>query len=128
MPRSIILEFPFLPPPELRGNTRAHWAAIANKKQDIKDAVWGRLDRIGHVWKMPAAALEVTAYWCGKPIDRDNFTYGLKAYIDAIVEYGILEDDSPEYIRGIVVDYVRVKHRDEVRMVLEIQEAPDGTE
>ena len=63
---------------------------------------------------MDKIRVKYIAYWCGKPIDADNLIKGMKPALDALTEYGLIEDDNPEYVKGIEVEYHRVKHRKHV--------------
>ena len=128
MPRKITFELPFQPPPELRGNARpAHWVVRHRKVKELREAVWIRLMQgVGSeiIESLPWARARVvyTSHWCGKPIDEDGLRQGMKAVLDEIVSYGIIKDDSPKYLDGIDVTYVRVKHREDIKVVVEVEE------
>ena len=72
---------------------------------------------------MDKVRVKYTAYWCGKPIDADNLVKVMKPALDALTEYGLIEDDNPEFVKGIEVEYHRVKHKNEIKMIMEIAEA-----
>ena len=128
MPRKITFELPFQPPPELRGNARpAHWVVRHRKVKELREAVWVRLmegvgSEIIESLPWPRARITYTSYWCGKPIDHDGFAQGMKAALDEIVDYGVLPDDGPSYVDGPYVEYVRVKHREDIKVVVEVEE------
>jgi hypothetical protein len=128
MPRKITFELPFQPPPELRGNARpAHWSVRHRKVKELRESVWVRLmEGVGsgiiESLPWPRARVTYTSYWCGKPIDEDGLRQGMKAVLDEIVSYGIIKDDSPQYLDGIDVRYVRVKHREDIKVVVEVEE------
>ena len=132
MPRKITLEFPYQPPPELRGNSRAHWSKRNRAVKALREATYARFLGIcvnemaeGEGCALvpwPRARITYTSYWCGKPIDEDNLIIGCKPILDEIITYGILADDSPKYLDGIDVRYVRVAHREDIRVVVEVEE------
>ncbi len=45
------------------------------------------------------------AQWCGRKAgrlrDADSGSYALKEFLDALVKFGFLPDDSPEYVRYV---------------------------
>ena len=123
-PTTITIEFDRMPPVILRGNGRpGHWSSkhwrtqlwhddtlVRLWERELPDSPWG------HV------TIQYTAYYCGKPIDADNLIIGMKAPQDAIVTAGIVEDDSHHYVTVLPVKYVRVDHRHQIKLVMEITE------
>ena len=86
---------------------------------------------------MDKIRIKYIAYYAGKPVDEDNLTFGMKPALDALTEYGLIKDDSPEYVKGIEVEYHRVKHRKHVGLIMDYRsmkcthhyviEPPDGS-
>lgn len=105
------LRLPFLSPP-LSENQRLHWAEKNRRVQSVKDAahlmaVAGRLpkglERVG-----------ITLHWQAtlrRRRDKDNPTPTLKAAIDGLVRYGLVEDDDSEHVTasGVVIEELAAK-------------------
>lgn len=125
----LIIEFDFMPPAVLRGNARpSHWSQRARVTQQTKDtALWRLREAIAEqcITRLQCP-IQITyrVFYCGTPIDRDNFIQGAKAWQDAIKEAGLIEDDSPEYVWTPAVEYERVAQRNQVRVRMEIAEVP----
>ena len=66
-----------------------------------------------------AVRIVCTHYRRGTP-DNDNLN--AKAAIDAIVKRKILEDDGPKFVESVTHKGVKVKEREEVKTVIEIEE------
>lgn len=85
--------------PPLSLNRRMHWAAERHIKDDLQSAVGWRLK----AEKVPA--LDDAAVWLEwtpgvvRRRDTDNPEPTRKACIDAIVNAGLLPDDTPEYVQ-----------------------------
>ena len=119
---AIKLVWEYMPPKELRGNSRAHWAVRNKFTKMFKESTIFRLMEVNPE-PMDKIRVKYIAHWCGKPIDADNLIKGMKPALDALTEYGLIEDDNPEYVKGIEVEYHRVKHRKHVGLIMEITEA-----
>ena len=115
------LEWDYMPPPELRGNSRAHWSVRHKITKQFKESTKWRLMEIGPD-RMDKVKIKYIAYWCGKPIDADNLIKGMKPALDALTEYGLIEDDNPEFVKGIEVEYHRVKQKKQIKMIMEVSE------
>lgn len=134
MPKSLSIEFPFMPPTELRGNGRpAHWAVRNRKVAELRAATAWRLRELdifdaqdGTPAYFDKAVVKYTAHYCGKPIDRDGLIQGMKAALDEVVAKRVVWDDNPRHVTGIQVEYVRVKHRGEVKLVMEVIDDGNG--
>ena len=123
----LIIEFPFMPPAVLRGNARpGHWAQRAAATREFKDAAVWRLREAnayaGFPLFTPPIQITYRVFYCGKPIDRDNLLQGMKPIQDTLVAefQKSIPDDSPEFVATPIVEYTRVAHRDQVRVVMEI--------
>ena len=98
------IEYDHMPHKDLRGNSRAHWAAKIKPKKDLQ------------------VRIKYIAYYCGKPIDSDNLVMGMKYAQDTLVKEKIIEDDSPIYVQGLATEYHRVKTKKEVKLIMEVTE------
>ena len=121
MSKTIRLEWDYMPPPELRGNSRAHWSVRHKITKQFKEATTWRLMEINPD-RMDKVKIKYIAHWCGKPIDADNLIKGMKPALDALTEYGLIEDDNPEFVKGIEVEYHRVKQKKQIKMIMEVSE------
>ncbi len=125
----ISIEFDQMPPEELRGNSRysqKDWA-FREAKRNWSEIAYLLL-REENIPRLPLerVAIQYTVYWCGKPIDEDNLLKGMKAVQDSVAYVGIVPDDGPDHVTILPVKYVRVKHKPQVKLVMEITEANDG--
>ena len=111
-----------MPPRQIRGNSRAHWTVLHKFTKTFKEGTIFRLMQLDPK-PMNKIRVKYIAYWCGKPIDADNLIKGMKPALDALTEYGLIKDDSPEYVKGIEVEYHRVPHKHQIEMIMEITEA-----
>jgi len=120
-PTTLRIEYPYMPPKELRGNSRTGWKARIKIKEMFQDNTIFRLLEQDPE-PMEQVTVKYIAYYCGKPIDRDNLTMGMKYALDCVVKQKIIKDDSPDIVRGITVEYHRVLRRNQVRLVMEVTE------
>ena len=97
---STTYEFPW-PPRELSPNARVHWRALAQWKRRYKEAC-GWTIRLGGGGKhpmlvprlKPPVTAQVTFHCDSRRRDADNHMAMLKPLWDALVEMGVLVDDS----------------------------------
>ena len=135
---TLTIEFP-CPPAVLRGNSRGSTRGavmgrhqvgktfrndrIMQLRQEIIDHEAARFHR---GWGAPdftqGIVIQYTQHYWRKPVDADNILMGLKSVQDALRAIG-LPDDSPEWVTVLPVKYVRVQHRDEAKVVMQITEA-----
>ena len=112
---AIMAEYTFtyldgIPPLELRGNHKGHWAIKAGKakrwraigKATAADKVERRRETLQGEVRLSVL------YWHSRRIDLDNFLISLKPFIDGLVDAGVLEDDV-QIVEAYVVrgDYVK---------------------
>jgi len=94
-------EFPW-PPRALSPNSRAHWRQVARMKANYKEhcgwIIRGEYhDTVPQV--RPPVAAQVTFVCDARRRDSDNHMAMLKPMWDALVEMGVLEDDSRDVLR-----------------------------
>lgn len=77
---------------------RTNAYAGAKMKKDVQTTVALFAKRLKPVTKPVTVAFEWTEK--NKRRDLDNVSYGKKFILDALVEAGILPDDSPRWVRG----------------------------
>ena len=122
--KALTLSLDFPPPRELEANTNYHWAARHKKVEAVQDAVIALLLEQGDYPRF-TTPVDITyrLYWCGQRADRDNVAYRMKTCLDALVARDVIEDDSPDEIASIQVEYVRVPHRKDVKTEIIVREA-----
>ena len=118
----IRLEWPFLPPAQLRGNARAHHQVKAKIMATFKESALFRIMKQGPD-PMDKVLVRYIGYCCAPLPDRDNLAIGMKGALDAFTEYGVIKDDSSNYVLDISTKIIRVPHRKEQGMVMEVEEA-----
>lgn len=103
-------------------NDRLHWAVRARRVKEVRQAAV-LLARLG---KYPKGAEYVTArleYLPAQARVRDpmNLTPTSKAVIDGLVEYGLVPDDNPQWLREdtpVILEPVPVKGRPTSRLTM----------
>ena len=115
------IEYDHMPHRDLRGNSRAHWAAKIKPKKALQVET---MIKLREVEAMPMSKVQIRyiAYYCGKPIDHDNLIMGMKYAQDMLVKAKIVKDDSPTYVKGDETEYHRVKTKKEVKLIMEVTE------
>ena len=115
------IEYDHMPHKDLRGNSRAHWAAKLKPKEALQVETMIKLREVGAM-PMSKVRIKYIAYYCGKPIDSDNLIMGMKYAQDMLAIEGIIEDDNPTYVQGLATEYHQVKTRKEVKLIMEVTE------
>ena len=92
-----------------------HWQTLSKlSKKAREDGYILSLAEKPEGWETPArATVEVTQYHARKPLDYEGLACQAAAYLDGMVDAGILLDDSP----SVVVRYGMSHHK--VNMVAE---------
>ena len=99
--------YPGMPPKQLTGNSRGHWSGQVGAKAGMRErgAVDGR-DFYGAFFEGPVEIRLVVWQEVGaKLYDLLNVEYGMKSYIDGLVDAGVFIDDSPTYLKRVVVEH-----------------------
>lgn len=120
-PQNFQIEYPYMPPKELRGNSRTHWKAKISVKRNFQEVTIYKL-REQKPTQMNQIDIRYTAYYCGRPIDHDNLIMGMKPAVDCLTLEGIIPDDSPDHIKNVSIEYHRVKHKKDVKLIMQIYE------
>ena len=113
--RSIILKVPWVPPKEVRGNYKGHWALKRKKNLLLKASGQDQALISGETFQK--ARITFTWFKAGTG-DGDNFAIGMKGFVDGLVIGGMFSDDSPEHIVQGEHHFVRVKRVDERTEIL----------
>ena len=124
MPDFIQITTDRLPHPKVRGNARVNRfekaELIAAEKQYMKDHLLEHFS-VGFSAEPFKKARVTYNFWNPREIDWDNFLIGCKAWMDAIVEAGILVDDKPSVLSIVLEGWHKCK-RGEEKVVIEIEE------
>jgi len=120
---TLSIYLPYAPPRVLCGNGRpAHWAVKNRASNDFHDSVCAMAREIAPTEPLAAVVVKYVSMYCGKQLDRDNLIIGMKPALDALTTARVIEDDSPEFVKDIKVEYERVPHRDQMGVRMEIIE------
>ena len=93
------------PPRALSPNARVHWRTLAKAKREYKDDCgWAMLAQSRSWWPTverltPPVTAQVTFHCDGRRRDPDNHMAMLKPLWDALVEMGVLVDDSHDKLK-----------------------------
>ncbi len=92
MSEPIVIELGYIPPAEVRGNSRAHWRKKHHTAQLLKQS------GVEHAWGdsfvLDDKKVKVTFQFShNRKIDLDNLAIGMKPFID-----GLLPDDDPDHV------------------------------
>ena len=92
------------PPKELSPNARVHWRTLAKAKREYKEDCGWIIQRsapapTGSLPLTPPVTAQVTFVCDRRRRDPDNHMAMLKPLWDALVEMGVLEDDSRDVLR-----------------------------
>jgi crossover junction endodeoxyribonuclease RusA len=95
-------------PPGPNQTVRWHWGRRAKERRVWRDAsawgaraAYGRSSMAGH--HRPVEVAVTFHFRVTRTRDRDNLVASLKPVLDGLVDAGILKDDSPTWLRSLVV-------------------------
>ena len=94
------IELGHLPDSDLNPNKRLHHMQLYQAKRDAKDEAMALVLEQGRP-STPYAKAHITITWVAKDKrrrDPDNLFASMKAYIDGLVEVGLIEDDSAMHV------------------------------
>jgi Holliday junction resolvase RusA-like endonuclease len=88
---------------EIIGANRGHWASGASLKKEADAKVAHSIHL--HAPAPISGAVKIKVIWHDNSRrDPDNIMAGIKFILDALVENGILKNDSKKYVKGIYHD------------------------
>ena len=100
--KKITIELYDVTPPEIRGNSRAHYKIIRNiNRQRRETAKFLALDAMQET-SIKTLKPRITVhyhFYNTREIDLDNLIIGMKRTLDGIVDSGLIEDDSPSKVK-----------------------------
>ena len=115
-------ELEWVPPEQVRGNSRAHWRTKARRVQEMRESGLAHgLEVInvseGAAWPL-RGNLSVTYYVTLKRwIDYDNLAIAFKGFIDGLSDAGVIIDDKQVVQGHIYIEMGKVE-----RSVIVLQE------
>jgi len=126
----ISITYEGVPPEALRKNkgAQSHWRYRQRETKTMReDACMLVLEALNgtrpHYDKFE---VDITQHWCGKPLDAEALASGTGPMLDAYMDAGIIDDDSPN---GYLVDYrlhwVRVPKMTDRKVGMTVREAYD---
>lgn len=122
MPGSIQITTDRLPHPKVRGNARVNYHEKSLWIAEEKQYMFNHLLEHFRVRPTPFRKARATFnYWNPREIDWDNFLIGCKAWMDAIVVYGLIKDDKPSVLSIVLEGWHKCKKGEE-KVVIEIEE------
>jgi Holliday junction resolvase RusA-like endonuclease len=99
-------------PPSPNQNRGEHWSVAAKNRKRARVEVWAALVSQGgwrgRVKADTPATVDYTVYTARGPLpDLDNSLARIKPVQDALVEYGLLVDDSPRWLTHTSIQVAR---------------------
>ena len=123
-PHTYVLDLPYERPP-LTANQRMHWAKKARIVSEVRrTAAW--LARSQHLPRGVEHAL-ISLVWVPstqRRRDPSNLMPTQKAIVDGLVDYGLVPDDTPDYVTEVmprIAAVQRGKRRSRLRLSITIQ-------
>ena len=114
------IELGHLPDPDLNPNKRLHWTARWHAMRDAKDEAMALVYEQGRP-ETPYESSHITITWVAgdaRRRDVDNCFSSMKAYIDGLVDAGLIADDSAMHVSYTL----RYERGDKDNTILEIEE------
>ena len=91
-----------MPPPEIRGNSRAHYRTIRSvsrqRRETAKYLALSEMQEVG-INSLKPRVLVHYHFYNTREIDLDNLIIGMKSTLDGIVDSGLIEDDKPSNVK-----------------------------
>ena len=115
---AVTIELPWIPPKEVRGNSRAHYYIKGDVTQWMKSEVVIRAHNQGVVESLPAGKVMISYefhHW--RNIDLDNLVTGCKAIQDTLYP-----KDDPNHVVPGESTFVKNKKADGSKTIVTIQE------
>lgn len=96
---------------------------------------WGKRSKIKEKWQWlikeqnpqkHASSVNITYTRVStQPMDLDNVGGSFKAIGDALVKGGIIEDDSPDIVQSLTVQWQKAESQKRQRSIIEIRDVPE---
>ena len=117
--KRIVIEWPQIPPPEVRGNNRRyHWRAIYKKGLAVKNSICFHTRDLDVSFTQAKITFH---FYNSRKVDLDNLAIGMKPVIDQLNAQGFFDDDDPTHVIYGNHTFSKCK-RGEEKTVIEIEE------
>ena len=118
------IEIDAIPPAEIRGNAPAHPIVAGKTKRKWREEgeVMVIHDGVFHDSDLGLEKVKITFtfhHW--RHIDLDNLTIGMKAWVDGLVDAGLISNDTPDKVTYGEHQFVKVK-KDQAKTEVLIEE------
>jgi len=93
------IELGYLPPEQLRGNSRANRYEKARWAKKVRESGnwWGYIEGAEFIRHKPDVVKVTYTFRNQQKVDLDNLIIGMKPFLDGLVDAGVLVDDSPDH-------------------------------
>ena len=129
---SVTITYEGVPPAALRKNKgdKSHWRYRQRETKSMRESAYMLiLEKVlssAYGWEVPhydQFTVDITQYWCGKPLDAEALASGTGPMLDAFQDAGVIEDDSPNgYLTDYRLHWVRVPHMEDRQVVMAVRE------
>ena len=90
-------DLPWLPPAEVRGNSRAHWAKRHRVAKRLRESGYAHALEAGHEPFRRACVRFEFRHW--RSVDLDTLSIGMKSWLDGLVDSGLIQDDTGDILQ-----------------------------
>jgi crossover junction endodeoxyribonuclease RusA len=116
----VVIYLGAIPPQEIRGNSRSHWAKKNRARSDWRES--GRAHgMVDCSTLLGSEKISIQFHFHhNRLIDLDNLCIGMKPWVDGLVDKGVVPDDSPEHVVYEKAEFSKCK-KGESRTVVTIE-------
>ena len=130
MHRVYTIELDWIPPRELRGNSRTDRRAATTERvrvrQSGKDHGVFLIASEGILEPLESFEMSYEVWHNRTTIDLDNLLFGYKAFCDGLQDAGFFKSDSARHLRHLSIRWGGRVKKDESRTVVEIVDLDNG--
>jgi len=116
------IELGWIPPAEVRGNSRTHWRAKAAKIKELRQSGFDHMFHLqveNNILRKFEQVRITYHFTHNRWIDIDNIAFGMKAFVDGMVDAEAVQDDTPD--RVLYGDHTFTRRPKTSRTVIEIE-------
>ena len=130
MSRAYTIQLGWIPPRQLRGNSRTDRRAATTERvrvrQSGKDHGIALIASEGILEPLEAFEMHYEV-WHNRDIDLDNLLFGYKAFCDGLQDAGLIASDSVRHLRRLSIAWGGRAKKGESRTLVEILDRPYHT-
>ena len=125
MPNRLItaeIDLGYVPPPQLRGNSRASWQRQYPLKKEFRESghAYG-LKYASEIIELKPDMVKVSySFTNTRQIDKDNLIIGMKPFLDGLVDARVLVDDKSQHCSLEKSTFEKGEPRTVVRLEAEV--------